>query len=325
MFGVSEHFFSLICSGFDRKHAQDGSHGRALTRNFVALDLWKGYRLEPSPELPDVGTFEAISVFPARVLFWRPGKETSARHRNPLLSPDIGVGLETFGVDLLHTLNLGVYQKLLARAWWALLTNDAFNVLPSMGGRRSVDELVANGIGHLRAACWAYYADFEARNPGVKLNRLQELSLRTLGSREGCSLHTKAAETRPLLRFTAELLLAKQACIPQEDAALLPAAQALADFSDALREFPRAVTVAAQDRLVNLFKRYVGLAEMAKVPDIPKLHLAMHMVHRTGPPKNKRCFFSGRDGQGNFEFRDGRFLRVLLLGWCRLPVEVPDL
>lgn len=256
-----------------------------MSRAFPALGLLKGYRLEPNDVLPDVGAFERIDRFPARVLFWNPAAETWAKHRNPLLAPEIGVSIDTFAIDTLHTLNLGVFQKFLARAWWALLQGDAFGVAGEAGGRRNVEELVANGIGPLKVALWKFYKAFEEANPKVKVNRLEALTLNTLGPRDSCSLNTKAAETRPLLRFTAELLAEKQACLKPEDGALLPAGQALADFSDALRELPETVTVQQAARPVGLLKRYVSLAAAAKVPATPKLHLAMHLVQRTGISK----------------------------------------
>ena len=259
---------------------QDGACGRSLGRNFPILDLYKGYRLEPSHLLPDVSAFDDISEFPARVLFWSHQDETSAKHRNPLLDPEIGVGLGTFAIDTLHTLNLGIYQKFLARAWWALVEADAWNVIPQMGGRRNIEEMALNSVGHLKRALWDFYETFEAANPGVKLNRLEELSVKTLGSRDSCSLNTKAAECRPLLRFTAILLAEKRAVLADEDSALVPAAEALANFAEALRTLPRHVTPLRNVPVMDLLKRYVVLAEDARVPAIPKLHLTFHLVHR---------------------------------------------
>ena len=131
--------------------SQDGAGERALTRNFPILDLYQGYRLEPSHLLPDVSAFDDISEFPATVLFWAHQDETWAKHRNPLLDPEIGVGLGTFAIDTLHTLNLGIYQKFLAKAWWTLVAADAWGVLPQMGGRRNIEELALLSVNHLKA------------------------------------------------------------------------------------------------------------------------------------------------------------------------------
>jgi hypothetical protein len=80
------------------------------------MGLAKGWRLEPTATLPDVSNFENIVQFPATVLFWAPQEESWVKHRNPLLDPEIGIGLRSFAVDFLHTLNLGIYQIFLAKA-----------------------------------------------------------------------------------------------------------------------------------------------------------------------------------------------------------------
>lgn len=237
--------------------------------------------------MPDVGDFDRLTDFPTRVLFWNPGAETSARHRNPLFGGEVGITLDTFGVDVLHTLNLGIYQKFLGRAWWALVTNDAFGVLPMMGGRKNQEELATYTMDKLKVELKKFYEAFEAANPGVKVNRVQDLSLKTLGSRDSCALHTKAAETRPLLRFTADLLAQRRGCLPASDEALVPAAEALARFAEGLRVLPRQAPAQMRVQLMNQLVRYVALAKEAGVPETPKLHLAMHLVHRSHAEKQK--------------------------------------
>lgn len=205
------------------------------------------------------------------------------KHRNPLLEPSSGIGLQTFAVDILHTLNLGIYAKFLGKAWWALISADAFRVQAGMGGRRNVEELALNSIGPLKTALNSYYKAFEAANPGVKLNKIQDVSVKTLGSQNACALNCKAAEMRPLLRFTATLLAEKRGFLLPAEEALVPAADALASFSEALRTLPRGpVPVHVSQPVMNLLKRYTILAKEAGVPEIPKLHLAFHLVHRIG-------------------------------------------
>lgn len=264
---------------YDRR--KDGSHGRALTRDVPVLGLLKGDRLEPSAALPDVAGFEDLRVFPVQVMFWRQSRQTWALHRNPLLNPALGIGINSFAVDILHTLNLGVYQRMVAKSWWVLLLSDAFGVSAAAAGRRNVEELVANGVPKLRDALKAWYAAFEAAHPGVTVNKLEELTVKTLGDRDGLMIKAKAAQTRPLVRFTADLLAARRAAIPEEHAAIVPAAAALADFADLLRTVPKAVPLQDVQRLMDLLKRYIFLADRGGIPPIPKVHLAMHLIHRT--------------------------------------------
>jgi hypothetical protein len=304
---------------------QDGAGGRALTRSFPALGIHQGYRLEPWEGLPDVATFENIADFPARVLFWSPKDETTARHRNPFFVPELGIGLGSFGIDTLHTLNLGIYQRLLGKAWWTLVANDAWGVLPQMGGRKNLEELALNSVGHLKKALWAWYDVFQAENPRVTLNRLEELTVKTLGSKESCCLNTKAAETRPLLRFTAALLAEKRACLSGEEAALVPAAEALATFAEKLRLLPRRVSWAQNVPVVDLLKRYVVLADAAGVPPTPKLHLAFHLVHRIplqGSPATAATFLdegaNGRAADMAKGLHRATFTRRFFSSWSRL-------
>ena len=166
------------------------------------------------------------------------------------------------------------------QAWWALIAADAWQVLPQMGGRRNLEELALNSVGHLKRALWAYYDDFHRDNPGVALNRLEELTVKTLGSKDSAALNTKAAETRPLLRFTALLLADKRAFLTEREAALVPAADALARFAETLRLLPQRVSPLENVPAMDLLKRFIVLAQEAGVAPTPKLHLALHLVHR---------------------------------------------
>ena len=68
---------------YDRK--TDGSRGRALGRNIDEWELAKNDRIEPSVDLPDPGQFENRPGT-IRITWWRPSRETMARHRCPLFS-----------------------------------------------------------------------------------------------------------------------------------------------------------------------------------------------------------------------------------------------
>lgn len=266
---------------------KQGSHGRALRRAVPQAGLEKGDRLEPSSELRDVALFDSLSRFPTTVTFWRPGAETMAKHRNPLFAEELGIGLDAFAVDTLHTLHLGVYQKLLARIWWLLLLQDAWGVAELAGGRWNQEELLANGVLRLRAALQRWYGEWDAAHPGNPVNRLQDLTLKTLGDRDALCIRTKAAETRPLLRFTVALAREFRAVLDADSTALLPAAEELLNFSELVRAAPRVLRPADAQALHDSLNRYARLSLAAQIPPIPKLHLALHLVHRTArrPPR----------------------------------------
>lgn len=279
---------------FDKR--KEGAHGRALIRDLPGLGLAKGDRLEPSKELPDVCALETVSVFPIVVTFWRMSTESWTKHRNPLFCDDIcGIGIETLAVDTLHTLNLGIYQKMVARVWWLLLTLDVFEVANAAGGRANMDETVQNGILRLKLDLVTWYDTWEAGHPGVRLNRIEDLTVKTLGDRHGLMINAKAAVTRPLVLHAADLVERFAHRLSPEDKMLVPAARTLANFSELLRTAPQEVPPERTQLLLDTLKRYIVLAARAGIPPIPKLHLSMHLVHRTAPSKNKTSpskFFS---------------------------------
>ena len=55
-----------------------GSAGLCLVRDFPALGLLKGDRLEPSTDTPDIFAFSAIKSFPAWATFWRKHRRACA-------------------------------------------------------------------------------------------------------------------------------------------------------------------------------------------------------------------------------------------------------
>ena len=72
--------------------------------------------MEPSGALPDVADFNKLAYFPASVTVWSIAKQTWASHQNPLFDARIGISIAIFAVDILRTLNVGVYQKFVERS-----------------------------------------------------------------------------------------------------------------------------------------------------------------------------------------------------------------
>lgn len=259
----------------------DGARGRALTLDFPALGLARGDRLEPSATLRDVGDFEALAVFPVTVLFWCRRHQTWTTHRNPLFCAETGIGIHTIAIDTLHTLNLGLYQKFVARVWWTLLLNDAWGVAHAAGGRRNVDELVQNGVRRLRQDLFAWYDARARASPGSRFSRLADLTVKTLGDQHAVCVRTKAAETRPLVEFCVDLLGRFPEAVPADRSALLPAGRELARLIGVLRGSARVLRPSELQGMHDALKRYAVLSVRAGIPQIPKLHLAMHLAHRT--------------------------------------------
>eukprot|EP00969_Alexandrium_andersonii_P124469 5500850-Alexandrium_andersonii.AAC.1 len=62
---------------------------------------------------------ESVEAFPIWVCFWRRKRESSTRHRCPLIDSALGIFVEsTVCVDTLHTCALGVTKTFLHTALW---------------------------------------------------------------------------------------------------------------------------------------------------------------------------------------------------------------
>ena len=109
---------------------EQGSTDRELTGDIPRLGLKKGDRLEPHQGCQDIGGegFDLSKEFPLRVLFWRKSDETRTRHRLPLMDSSIGISIDTFMIDSLHTLYLGVAATFVSFALRRLIIVDAFRV-----------------------------------------------------------------------------------------------------------------------------------------------------------------------------------------------------
>ena len=110
------------------------------------MALW-GDILEPRHDLPDVAAFEALSCFPASVTFWRRTSESRTRHRCPLLDSTLGITIDRFQIDIMHTLYAGSAQEWVARSIWALLLADEHG----FGAARTESERIDLSVMRLRA------------------------------------------------------------------------------------------------------------------------------------------------------------------------------
>ena len=120
---------------FDKR--RHGHAGRCIRRAYPEFGLEVGDRLEPSVENPDILEFDDWVDFPRHALFWRPSRESMARHRNPLFSVR-GVTHKSITVDILHAVYLGVAQVWILGAFWKIMDDNAFHVVCTDRGTRDV-------------------------------------------------------------------------------------------------------------------------------------------------------------------------------------------
>ncbi len=189
---------------FDKR--QDGFAGRALMKDVPHFGLLVGDRLEPSPQLPDIGLFDKISLFPTIVLFWRTTLESISKHRNPLFNAETGVNpFRTLAIDPLHDIHLGVLARFVVHCLWVFLLADIFDIcLPSE------EERLIMGVQAMRASLFDHYAEFreECKNVGQKCNvsELGTLTLGMLGKKNEKKMRAKAGQTKDLMRYVMKML-----------------------------------------------------------------------------------------------------------------------
>ena len=114
-----------------------GPGGRSLLVDLPHLGLRKRMRVEPSKYLANVAALEMVD-HNVDVVFWDHTKDTTCRHRNPILSAATGVTIKALGIDWMHSIALGPAQFVLHPLMWAIIVANIFIIV---GGSDSVAEL----------------------------------------------------------------------------------------------------------------------------------------------------------------------------------------
>jgi hypothetical protein len=187
---------AIIRAGLAYDKRTDGVGGLALRNPCPSLALIVGDRLEPSHGMPDVGAFFDMEVPESglQVVFWRKGKQTLTKHRNPLFQRDVGMApASSLTVDELHANHLGVMKAWCKVAIWALIVAGIY------GGVGTGDENTQVAVLVLRHRLMAWYKETRSVNPG--LTQLSDLTIKMIGSASDPKLNSKGAETWGLLLF----------------------------------------------------------------------------------------------------------------------------
>ena len=154
-----------------------GPRGRYLTEEICDLictccgmPIRVNDRLEPHPLMLDHMELDACRVFPLRILFWRRSSESSTRHRNPLMDTgvgDIGVTIDLFSLDTLHTLYLGPWQRWCMTVMWTLIRSNVWNLAGASDTRHQTS------VSRLRNEMFTYYAGLD-RDTKRKTTQLED-------------------------------------------------------------------------------------------------------------------------------------------------------
>jgi hypothetical protein len=220
---------------YDKRTGTNASFGRALVTNFSEFGLQLGDRLEPSTAVPNVGAFELLAV-PFIATFWRPCLQTRAKHRNPILMGELGITVASIAIDVLHTLNLGVYKHWVMLVFWYIIDINYYKLNPKL----ATEEKFQLSVMRLGDDLDKFYKMFEKRE-GHNVTRVNELSCNMLGSQTKRKLKTKAAETRWLIPFCIDLLQNNEAYLGDIEG-LLGAGKALETYLSVLDDGPAKLT-----------------------------------------------------------------------------------
>jgi len=174
---------------------QQGSHGRALITGVPELNLQAHDRLEPSRDVPDVGELESLPL-PITAVFWRPAAQTAARHRNPLLVQELGLDpTACLAVDVLHAVHLWVLKVWARVALWNMIESGVY------GAFGNAEENIQRAVSACRVQLTQWYKRRHQENPTEGLTRLNDLTVKMLGTSMAPLLKTKGAETWGLALF----------------------------------------------------------------------------------------------------------------------------
>ena len=274
----------------------NGYLGRRLCKAVTLTSgdqLFPGDRLHPSRLLRDVADFESL-VVPAEgldVLFWRVPRPKTARllHRSPLMDLP-GVGTESYAIDILHTWHLGGIPRYVGHVLWAILRRQAY----SEGVPRwfFAEEEMHIKMLRMRSTLWVHYKAMIASDPTWHKRASQVWNL-TIKESNPC-LKAKASESRHLLDFAVSLL---EEHVDKLDAVqgpfLLASGRAAQQVNAVIRECPRVMAVADQQRLLNAYLRHCSLYCRAGGVLAPKHHLMIHYIQRIsylGNPRFYSCY-----------------------------------
>ena len=263
-----------------------------LTSGFL---LQTNDRLHPSRALRDVANFE-FQDLPFDCTFWRfDPKSARLLHLSPLMQIP-GVGMSTWCVDILHSWHLGGLARFIGSSLWFVLRSDVYGVGANMPWLMADDILYLNLL-RLRSELWLHYQQ-KSRDPEWRksASRVWNLTTKMLGKESNPNMKSKANETVHLLEFTVALLESHAAALePVTQRFLLASGRAAVQVNDIIRTSDRVMSVATQQRLLDVYVRHCSMYVRAGGVLVPKHHIMLHCIQRCGELGNPRFYSCYRD------------------------------
>ena len=262
---------------YDKRTTTSSSNGLALVEDYAPLNLRRGDRLEPSENLSDIGKFDDIMVFPVLLTFWRCSRETLAKHRCPLFDAAIGLTLDSFFFDILHTLFLGVLNVVAREFLWTLIEKDAWRTRARGEVRLKVS------VAQLRTQIFHFYGDYSRSHGGRTLTEISDLTPKMLGgSYRHRALRLKGMECWGVFLYLPHLLAEFRGTLGVEFHVWRDAIFGLIDHVEILREHRESMPAAAIQKLFDTYAKVMtALASLPSFSFTPIFHIWMHIVYST--------------------------------------------
>ncbi|CAL1136592.1 unnamed protein product [Cladocopium goreaui] len=280
---------------------KENRRGRVLSKPCACLGLPQWARLMPTPTMPDVASFEFLTV-PFKASFWVSPLDFRLTHDCPLMELK-GVGLEMWSLDLMHGWHLGPLQLLVSLSLNFCIDSGLW--APDTG----LDAADSRKISLLaiKAELFNFYKIKRSDPDWVgKSSEVWNLTLGMLGSEDHPSLGAKAAESHGLLEFVHWLfgihLERFDKLTPEKKRKgkfLLEAAKAAMGLDDVFQAEHRKMTRSQVQKAFNSYVRFLSFYAKAGGNITPKCHFMLHLIQRSLFKGNPRLYTTYRDESFN--------------------------
>ena len=266
-----------IILAYDKR--KDGSHGLALTRNYMPLSLVAADRVEPTETMGDAAEiFDEPEHWPLPVTFWRPSRSSIVLFRNPLWAPEIGVTPQkTIALDLLHTFYFGPMHIWSRETLWELFTNRIW-----CDASVTETEAILLQLMSFKRELFAWYD--EQQRAGHDVTRISNMTNKMIGTSDRRLLKTKAMETFWLGKCLLFMLNKHQARLARA-ALFIESGGLLFRILENLKSYGMSPSVLEQQLCLDMYKRFVRLTLPLEVAT-PKFHLMYNVFLRMGEQGN---------------------------------------
>ena len=265
---------------------QHGDKGRCLANDYKPLNLKKGDRLEPNNTMLNTDDFDALGVFPTRlILFRRTARESICTRRCPLFdTAESRIGItpsRTIVVDVLHSLFLGPILSYCKYCIWFIFDSGIWAAFS-----RNCSDVLTKSVLQCRSELFRFYQG--RRRAGLYLTELPDLTIKMVGTSNAPSLKLKAMEAWGFLLFLLHVLRTSSHRFtdPTVVALWLECGECLERFTSLLRSTPARVPDEVIQQQLDLWARHTRLyCELGLTP-LPKHHIMVHGIARQAETGN---------------------------------------